>query len=163
MKPDLNIPALVIAIAFLVGAPAARASDVTLLDTVGFIRGSQVFSDAINVTSAGRLTITLADVPWLDTLQSLNCFLSAPGGGIIGQAQNGLSEAVDVQPGTFYVNWFGQAAGPLSLGAYSLSVHLQPAALPVPLPPALLVLLSGLGSLATRLRRPRLRLAATAG
>jgi hypothetical protein len=158
MKLNFTIPTLAIGVALLIGAPA-RASTVltgeavTLLDTAGFIKGSQVFSNAINVASAGTLTITLASIPWLDTLQNLNCFLSAPGGGIIGKAQNGLSESMDVQPGTIYVNWYGQAAGPLSLGAYGLSVTFQPAALPVPLPPALVLMFSGVAFLASRSRR----------
>jgi hypothetical protein len=163
MKPNLTISAAAIAVALLAfGAPASASTvlgndAVTLLDTVGFIRGTQVFTDAINVTSAGTLNITLADVPWLDTLQNLNCFLSAPGGGIIGKAQNGLFESVDVQPGTFYVNWYGQAAGPLSLGAYSMSVNFSPAVLPVPLPSALILMLLALASLAGGLRRTWLR------
>jgi hypothetical protein len=167
MKLNLAIPALASVVVLLAGTPA-RASNVfsdaqpgslggetaTLLDSVGFIRGAQVFTQAINVTSAGTLTIKLAEIPWLDTLQSLNCFLSAPGGGIVGAAQNGGFESVDVQPGTVYVNWYGQAKGPLSLGAYGISVQFQ-SALPVPLPPALILMLSGLAFLALGVRRSR--------
>ncbi len=168
MKPNFAVPALTIATALFAGTPAAWASivsgsasegalgggPVTLLDSVGFIRGSQVFSDAINVPSAGTLTVTLSDVPWLDALQNLNCFLSAPGGSVIGGSQNGGFDSVNVQPGTIYVNWYGEAEGALSLGAYSIDVAFLPEA-PVPLPPGAVLMLSGLAALAIGLRRPR--------
>jgi hypothetical protein len=135
---------------------------VSLLDTVGFMGKGQVFTDAINVPSAGTLTVKLAGISWLDALQNLNCFVSAPGGGIIGNANNGGLDSVQVQPGTVYVNWYGQASAPLFLGVYSLSVDFQPAAPPPPavaLPPALLLLLSGLTALALGFRRPGVDLA----
>jgi hypothetical protein len=171
MKPNLTVATLTIAAAMLVSTPG-RASmvsgdasqgslgggPVTLLDSVGFIRGTQIFSDAIDVPTAGTLTVTLSDIPWLAALQNLNCFLSAPGGGLIGAAQNGLFDSVNVQPGTIYVNWYAQAEGPLSLGVYSIAVQLQPQAPPpppVPLPPAAVLMLSGLAALAIGLRRPR--------
>jgi hypothetical protein len=123
---------------------------ITLLNSVGFIKGSQVISDAINIPSAGTLTVKLAGISWLDALQNLNCFVSAPGGGILGSATNGGSETLDVQPGTLYVNWDAQASAPLYLGAYSISVNFQPATPPpppVPLPPELLLIASGLVAL----------------
>jgi hypothetical protein len=126
------------------------------LNTVGFISGNQIFSDAVTVPAAGTLTVQLAGVSWLDALQNLNCFVSAPGGGIVGSAKNNGLDTVQVQPGTYYVNWYGQASAPLFLGAYSLSAVFQPAAPPppaVPLPPAVLLTLSGLAALALGLRR----------
>jgi len=132
---------------------------VTLLNSVGFMGKGQVFTDAINVPSAGTLTVKLAGISWLDALQNLNCFVSVPGGGIIGNANNGGLDTVQVQPGTFYVNWYGQASAPLYLGVYSISVNFQPTTPPppaVPLPPSLALLVGGLTALALGLRRPRL-------
>jgi hypothetical protein len=136
----------------------AGTGPTVLLNSVGFVQGSQVLSDAINVPTAGTLTVTLAGIPWLDALQNLNCFVSAPGGGIIGSATNGGLDSVQVQPGTVYVNWYAQASAPLLLGVYSVSASLQPAAPPpppVPLPPALPLLISGLAALALGLRQAR--------
>jgi hypothetical protein len=141
---------------------------VDLMDSVGFIKGKQIFSESFDVTIPGTLTVTLSDVPWLDVVQGLNCFLTAPGGGFLGGAQNGNSESVPVMPGTLYVNWYGQANGALSLGAYGIKVEFQPAALPTPLPPAAVLMLSGLAGLAGLVglvgwrRRPRLPVAADA-
>lgn len=142
------------------GAPQDPVTGSTvLLNSAGFVSGSQVFSDAINVPTAGTLTVKLAGISWLDALQNLNCFVSAPGAGIIGNANNGGLDSVQVQPGTFDVNWYAKASAPLFLGAYSISVTFQPTAPPppaVPLPPGLLLLASGLAALMLGLRRPRL-------
>ncbi|HVP32965.1 MAG TPA: hypothetical protein VMT09_04885 [Steroidobacteraceae bacterium] len=126
---------------------------VSLLDSVGLMgKGQgQLFSDAVTIPTAGTLTVTLAGISWLDALQNLNCFVSAPGGGLIGNGKNGLFDSVQVQQGTVYVNWYGQDSGPVGLGAYAISVQFQPAAPPpppVPLPAALPLMLSGLAALA---------------
>src|SRR5262249_25962243 len=91
----------------LAGQPAAAGQPVTLLESVGCMGKGQVFSDAINIPSAGTLTVKLAGISWLDALQNLNCFVSTAGGGIIGNANNGALDTVQVQPGTVYVNWYG--------------------------------------------------------
>ena len=144
----------------LSGAPqdSLTGGAVTLLNSVGFMGKGQVFSDPINIPSAGTLTVKLAGISWLDALQNLNCFVSAPGGGILGSANNGGLDTLQVQPGTVYVNWYGQASAPLFLGVYSISADFQPTAPPppVPLPPALPLLAAGLAVLALGFRRPRL-------
>jgi hypothetical protein len=181
MKPKLTVLAvLASATALLAGAPVEASTvfrhaetDIftrrvtqedliasgpgTLINSVGFLSGTQAFSQAISITSPGTLTVTLSEIPWLDTLQNLNCFLSGPGGGIIGLGQNGASESMNVQPGTIYVNWYAQASGPLNLGALGVAVQFSPATAPVPLPPSAILMLSGLAALAIGLGRSRLR------
>lgn len=119
---------------------------------VGFIKGTQIFSDSFDITTPGTLQVTLTSIPWLDTLQDLNCFLTSPAGGLLGAAINGTSESMAVAPGTVYVNWYGEAAGSYGLGVYGINVDFQPA-VPVPAPAALPLLLSGLGALAFWRRR----------
>lgn len=165
MKPSASLAAFALAAALSPLAPTQAATvlssitplstasaSVDLLSSVGFVRGSQAFSDALNITTPGTLSVTLASVPWLDTLQNLNCFVSAPGGKIIGSPSNNGFETVDVGAGTIYVNWSAQASGPLSLGAYSIDVRFSPAVAPVPLPGSLILLLSGLGVVGSRFR-----------
>ena len=144
-------------------AGSGTTDGLTLLNSAGFVNGSQVFSDAITIPSAGTLTVTLAGLSWLDALQNLNCFVSTPGGGILGNATNGTVDTVNVQPGTLYVNWYAQAGSPLFLGAYSINVNLLPTTPPptVPLPPALPLLVCGLAALGLGLRWPRMSPAAT--
>jgi hypothetical protein len=123
-----------------------------LTDTVGFIRGTQIFTDTFDITTPGVLTVSLSAIPWLDTLQDLNCFVTSPGGGVLPGTFNGNIETIKVRPGNIYVNWYGTAAGTLGVGAYGLQVDFQP----VPTPAALPLLLSGLGVLwgLSRSRRP---------
>jgi len=143
-------------------APSASVagSAGTVIDSVGFIDSGHAFSSAIDVTRAGTLTVKLSGISWLDALQNLNVFFTTASGSVIGQKQNGGFDTVTVQPGLVYVNWYGQpASGPLSLGVYSLSCQFQPTA-PVPLPPGLLLMISGLAVLALTFRRAAPRQAA---
>jgi hypothetical protein len=139
----------------------AHATQV-LDDSVGLITGSQIFSDTFAVTTPGVLTVNLAPIAWLDTVQDLNCFLTSPSGGLIGPAFNGTSETSQIQAGDITVNWYGVAAGTYGVGAYSINVDFAPSVPPppVPLPASLPLLLCGLGVLAVaRCKRRSLPLA----
>ena len=60
----------------------------------------------------------------------------------------GGTESMQVGPGTIYAHWFGDANGAYNLGVYSLEITFQPAVSTVPLPGALILLISGLGLMA---------------
>ena len=122
---------------------APAQANVVLTESVGFIRGTQIFTDTFDITTPGVLTVSLSAIPWLDTLQDLNSFVSSPGGGVLHGTFNGNVESMKVLPGDISVNWYGTAAGTFGVGAYGLQVNFQP----VPTPAALPLLLSGLGVL----------------
>jgi hypothetical protein len=128
------------------------SENVVLADSVGFIKGTQIFTDTFDISTPGLLTVSLSAIPWLDTLQDLNCFVSSPSGGVLHGTFNGNVESIKVLPGDISVNWYGTAAGTFGVGAYGLHVDFQP----VPIPAALPLLLSGLGVLwgVGRSRRP---------
>jgi hypothetical protein len=123
---------------------AAQASTV-LYDGVGFIEGQQSFTQAFDITGTGTLTVSLSQVPWLDTIAGLNCFLSTANG-LVGTTMSSGSESMSVGPGMIYVHWFGDADGTYGLGVYSMKIafYNTPA---VALPGSLILLLSGFGVL----------------
>jgi hypothetical protein len=153
MRSKYLLPSALLAMtACLMPLAPARASLVVLDDSVGFIKGTQIFTDSFDITTPGTLTVTLTAVPWLDTLQDLNCFLTTPGGGLMGATfVAGTSETVKVVPGEISVNWYGTAAGTFKVGAYAMNVSLQA----VPVPASLPLLLSGLLGLSVWRRKSR--------
>jgi hypothetical protein len=138
----LATTALVFCAAF---APFGSArADTVLYDNAGFVQGSQSFVDSFTITTPGTLTISLADVPWLDTLSDLSLFLTTASGPMGGSMGSG-TESMQVGPGTIYAHWFGDASGQFKVGVYSLEITFQPQISAVPLPGSLILLLSGLG------------------
>jgi hypothetical protein len=134
---------LALSVCLLPNAPA-KASEV-LYDATGFMQGAQSFTDSFDLTAPGTLTITLTEVPWLDTIQNLNCFVSTTSG-IIGSGTNGDTETVQVGPGMVYAHWYGDAVGNYPFGVLGVSIAFTPVNT-VPLPATLGLLLSGLGVL----------------
>ena len=153
MKPMYFSRGALLAIsAFLMPWTPARAAEV-LANTVGLITGTQIFTDSFVLTTPGGLTVTLSAIPWLDTLQDLNCFLTSPSGGLIGPASNGTFLTQQVQAGDVSVNWYGVAAGTYGTGAYGLEVAFAPTGSVIPVPASLPLLLSGLVALSLWGRR----------
>jgi hypothetical protein len=122
---------------------AARA-DTVLYDGVGFVQGNQSFVDSFNIAAPGTLTISLSDVPWLDTVSNFSFFLSSATG-VMGSPTNTGTESWKVGAGNFYAHWFGDANGQFGTGVYALSISFHPDVSAVPLPAALILLLSGVG------------------
>ncbi len=130
-------------------ATPTRAAQI-LYDGVGFMQGTQSFSESFNVASSGTLTVTLGNVPWPTQLSSLNMLVSQTSGASGPQMGAGTS-SFNVNAGNVFAQWFGTAQGPLNAGVYSLEIQFQPGAgtsgSPVPLPTSIALLLSGLGLL----------------
>ncbi len=122
----------------------ARA-DTVLYNNAGFIEGQQSFVQSFDITTAQTLTVSLSQIPWLDTISDLNFFVSTASG-VVGQYMSGPgTESMNVGPGMIYVHWFGDANGQNGLGVYGIKIEC--ATTPVGLPGTLILLLSGLGVL----------------
>jgi hypothetical protein len=140
-----------LAITALVGIAAwalplcPAAADTVLYDSSGFIQGQQSFVQSFDLTSAGTITVSLSDIPWLDTISNLSFFLTTATG-TVGSPMGAGTESLDVGPGVVYAHWFGDADGSFGVGAYGIKLTFQPGggATPVPLPGTLALLLSGL-------------------
>lgn len=131
------------------GARPAAASEV-LYNSVGFLQGTQSFSDSFNVASAGTLTVTLGNVGWPQPLSSLNMLVSSAGGAL-GPEMGAGTSSFNVAAGDVFAQWFGTAQGALNAGVYSLEIQFQPnsgtGSSVVPLPTSIALLLSGIGLL----------------
>jgi hypothetical protein len=124
--------------------PSARADSVLYSDA-GFIEGNQAFVQPLDITQAGTLTISLSNVPWLDTISDLSFFVTTSSG-VVGGWQSDGTESMRVAPGMIYTHWFGEADGKYGVGAYSLKIMFQPGTVSaVPLPGSLTLLLSVIG------------------
>jgi hypothetical protein len=125
-------------------SPSLARADTVLYDSAGFVQGVQSFTESFAITTPGTLTITLTDIPWLDTLSNLTCFLTSSRG-LMGTSMGPGSEQFKVGSGTIFAHWFGEADGKYGIGVYGMKIDFQPYS--VGLPSSLILMLSGLGLL----------------
>jgi hypothetical protein len=145
MKLQTFLPASMLALAAWILPMTAATAD-TLYDSTSLVKGQQSFVQSFSVATPGTLTVTLTDVPWLDTLSGLNCFISTASG-VLGSAMGEGTESMDITAGTVYAHWFGSAQGAYNLGVMGVKIEFEPSASAVPLPTSFILLLSGLGLL----------------
>jgi hypothetical protein len=146
---NMSIGALALAICGSMGSMRAGASEI-LYDGVGFMQGTQSFTDSFSLSSPGTLTVTLANVSWPTQLASLDLLMSSPSGALGPEldATNSTATATyNVTSGNVVAQWFGTAQGSLNAGVYALEVQFQPSTNPVPLPTSIALFLSGIGLL----------------
>jgi hypothetical protein len=147
MKLRMFLAAPLLLAAWIMPAGAARA-DTILYDGISVISGQQSFTESFNVTGPGTLTFSLSSIPWLDTVSNLSGFLSSSSAQIGTTLIGAGTESFNVDAGTYYAHWFGDAAGTYNLGVVGLNIDFQPGgATPVGLPTSLVLMLSGLGLL----------------
>jgi len=107
---------------------------------------SNVFS--FSAPGPGMLSIELSDVVWPAPLTSLSFSLNTAHSVLAWiPSAAGLTLNMKIaNGGTYYADVIGQAGGALGMGLYSLQVGFQPQGV-VPLPPSIILLLSGLAAL----------------
>jgi hypothetical protein len=135
----------------------AQASTV-MYEGLGFMQGTQTFTNSMNLESSGTLTVTLSNMAWPQPLASLNLVLSSSSGMLGHEMTGDDTEIFNVESGNVLAQWFGTAQGPLNAGVYGIKIEFQPSATAVPLPTSIALLLSGLCLLAWQRRSPRLAL-----
>ncbi len=144
--------------AWALSAGFAQASTV-MYEGLGFMQGTQTFTDSMQLTSPGTLTVTLSNMAWPEPLASLNLVLSSASGMLGHEMMGDGTETFDVESGNVLAQWFGTAQGPLNAGVYGIKIEFQPSnGTTVPLPTSIALLLSGLGLLAWQRRNPGLKL-----
>ena len=122
-------------------------ADTVLMDNTGVLVGQTSFVQPLDITAPGTLTVSLANVPWLDTISGLSFFLSSASS-VVGTTMGVGTESMNVSPGMVYAHWLGDANGAYHEGVYSLKIDFQPTGgAPVPIPASIILLLSGLGIL----------------
>jgi len=145
MKIQMFLPVLTLLLTCGLAAEAARA-DTVLYDSASIISGQGGATQALDLTTAGTLTITVTNIPWLDAVSDLTSFLSTATGVVGSKMYAAGSESLSVGPGTYYASWFGDAQGTYNEGVVGVNIQFQPLSA-VPLPATLVLLISGLGVL----------------
>jgi hypothetical protein len=124
-------------------------AETVLLAKTGLISGKQSFVIPLEISHAGRLSVSLADMNWAGRLADLSFTLvknnkvlfESPG------SFNGMHMFELSGPGAYSAYVSGTATGKYGLGLYSLCLTVNDLQTPVPLPATGLLLLSALSGL----------------
>jgi hypothetical protein len=138
---------VILAVAGLFGATQSRA-DMILLSQTTLVAGTESTVASFTIPGPGSLTVTLSNIAWPQSLESLSFMLSSSDQVMAAwSTENSTSESYNVTPGTYFAHVTGSAAGSLDLGLYSITITFQPAGV-VPLPASGTLLLCGLLAMA---------------
>lgn len=122
-----------------------------LYDSASVIRGYGSYVQGFDITTPGTLTMTVSQIPGLDSISDLTAFVTTPSG-VLGTPMGVGTESFKVGPGMVYAHWYGDAQGVFDAGVVGVTVQFLPA---VPLPGSFLLLISGLVLLLGWQRRTR--------
>jgi hypothetical protein len=143
-----------LAVAGFFGMPQARA-DMLLLSQTTLVEGTESTLATLTVPSPGALNVTLSNIAWPLSLDSLSFMLSSSDQVISAWSTTTSNfQSYNVTPGTYFVHVTGSAAGTLDLGVYSITATFQPAGV-VPLPASGVLLLCGVLLIAALARSRR--------
>ena len=137
--------ALLASLAFigLSQAPHALADTMLLSDTT-LVRGTSSAVFSFDAPTAGMVTATLSNLPWPDSLKTLD-FAATTSSDVVSSwsaldsSNQTHTESFLVGPGTYFAHVMATATGDLNLGLYSLNLTFSP----VPLPASDWMLLAG--------------------
>ena len=140
---------------FAQGAPASLfthgGSAGSLFDRPNAVWGSSLRVDSLSLPGRGRLSITLDDLGFPQQLESLSLLVTDLHS-IFKRIDGEGSLLFDIGgPGQLFVAVFARTEDRFTPGLYAVTTHFSA----VPLPAAAWLLLSGLGGLATLVRRRR--------
>lgn len=155
---QLAVAGVVMAVA-LCAAPRSHAAMVSaeesgaisLFQASAVVGGQQTTRAAFTIPTAGKIIITLRDLVWPAALESLTfCLTDAPETKVFTSLTGPGEYTFDIGSSGQFFGWITTVAqGSADLGRYSVDISL----VPVPLPAALGLLLSGLAGLALLRRR----------
>jgi hypothetical protein len=157
MKTNKFCAVLILLLTCGTAAQGVRANTV-MYDEASLLVGQGGGTQSLDLSTAGTLTITVTNIPFLDAVADLTSFLSTSSGVVGDKMYTPGSESVSVGPGLYYASWFGNAQGTYNEGVVGVEIQFQPANA-VPLPASWLLLVSGLGVLFGWQRRPSPELA----
>lgn len=155
-QPGGAVAAGALALLCIAGPQRARAdmvADASLLQQTTLVFSQQTNLYAFDAPGAGTLSITLKDWGFPAPLQQLTASILSQDqvlGSLQPSTSSGWQFDVPISGSGLFDAFVAAQAGSfngLQFGAYSMSVDFQPATTPVPLPPALDLLLGGLGLL----------------
>ena len=156
-RPASTLAASALALVCIAGPQCARAdtiSDTSLLQQTTLVFGnSQTNLYSFDAPSAGTLSISLKDWGFPVSLQQLTASIMSQDqvlGSLDPTQGSNWQFDLPVQAGGLFDALVSAEAGTFDgfqFGAYSMSIEFAPSATPVPLPPALDLLLGGMGLL----------------
>lgn len=156
-RPAGTAAAAALALVCIAGPQRAEAdtvADTSLLQQTTLVFSQQTNLYAFNAPGAGTLSVTLKDWGFPVSLQQLTASILSQDQ-VLGSWDSSKSADwsfdVPISGGGLFDAFVGAQASSLipgvQFGAYSMSITFEPAASPVPLPPALDLLLGGMGLL----------------
>lgn len=143
--------------AALFWAPRADA-EMVLADQTTLVKYTSADTIALTLDGPGILTARIGDTRFTALLSSLTLTISDARGYVAGIGSDSRTCGpgtclFELGRGTYFAHLVASAGGRLALGAYTLQLTFVPTI--VPLPPALLLLATGLGLLGFGARRRR--------